>query len=100
VTGLDEREKKVLVGREDCLLKRTAVIERVHFMAPNKGSEVQVEAKIRYGSRTQSARFEQLEETKAKLTFEAPQRAVTPGQLAVAYVENTVYASGWITTGD
>ncbi|MFQ5905173.1 MAG: tRNA 2-thiouridine(34) synthase MnmA [bacterium] len=99
VTGLDEKENKVLVGREDSLLKRSVTIERVHFMAPQTGPALQVRAKIRYGSPPQPARFEQLGETTAKLTFDVPQRAVTPGQLAVAYTGDTVYASGWISAG-
>ncbi|TET43806.1 tRNA 2-thiouridine(34) synthase MnmA [candidate division TA06 bacterium] len=99
VRALDEKEEKVFVGREESLLKKTVTIEGVRFLAPQKGRAVEVEAKIRYGSPPCPAKFELLEENRAKLTFQVPQKAVTPGQLAVAYIGDTVYASGWILSG-
>lgn len=100
VRALDSREGKVFVGREESLLKKAVIVERVQFLAPKEDRAVEVEAKIRYGSPPSPAKFELLEEGRAKLTFHAPQRAVTPGQLAVAYVGDVVYASGWIVRSE
>lgn len=100
VRALDSKERKVFLGREESLLKQAVIIERVRFLAPQEGRTVEVEAKIRYGSPPYPAKFELFEEDRAKLTFDTPQRAVTPGQLAVAYRGDTVYASGWIVRGE
>jgi tRNA-specific 2-thiouridylase len=33
---------------------------------------------------------------RARITFDSPQRAVTPGQAAVFYQQDVVLAGGWI----
>jgi tRNA-specific 2-thiouridylase len=39
---------------------------------------------------------EPLNESHARITFETPQRAITPGQAAVLYDGDRVLAGGWI----
>jgi tRNA-specific 2-thiouridylase len=100
VLALDHKQRKVFVGPEALLFKKTVFITGVREMAPKRSSPVRVEAKIRYGSQPSPAEFILLEDDTAKLVFDTAQRAVTPGQLAVAYIDDTVYASGWISSGE
>ena len=40
--------------------------------------------------------IEALPGLRARITFDSPQRAITPGQAAVAYDGDIVLAGGWI----
>jgi len=53
-------------------------------------------AKIRHKHEPASATIEALESNRARITFDAPQRAITPGQAAVFYDEDRVLGGGWI----
>jgi tRNA-specific 2-thiouridylase len=55
---------------------------------------MRVEAKIRYNMPTQSAVLHA--EPSPRLVFRSPVRAVTPGQIAVAYRGKTLVAGGTI----
>jgi len=96
VTSLDPKTRRVLVGREGSLFKKEAFVERFFLLMSGLGPRVRVQAKIRHGSSPQEALLIHRGEEEAEVIFDAPQRAVTPGQLLVAYVDDTVYGSGWI----
>jgi tRNA-specific 2-thiouridylase len=98
VTSIDAGANRVFVGPEESLLRRTVLLEDVKLLAPSSGIRVSVTAKVRYAAPLAPASFEHTGETKAKVTFEGPQRAVAPGQLLVAYTGDTAYASGWIAS--
>jgi len=52
--------------------------------------------KIRHKHEPAPATVEPLGETRARITFDIPQRAITPGQAAVFYDANRVLAGAWI----
>ena len=54
------------------------------------------QAKIRHKHDPAPATIEVLPGNRARITFETPQRAITPGQAAVFYNADTVLAGGWI----
>ena len=58
-------------------------------------SKLEVEVKTRYSSKTAKAKIIEVED-KIKVTFEEPQRAITPGQSAVFYVGDIVLGGGKI----
>ena len=55
-----------------------------------------VTAKIRHSQFEQSATVYPMEDGKAKVVFDQPQRAVTPGQAVVLYQSNIVVGGGTI----
>jgi len=63
-------------------------LEREPFPTP-----IRVDAKIRYNMAPEAATLHGLE---SKLVFDKPVRAVTPGQIAVAYRGKAVLAGGTI----
>jgi tRNA-uridine 2-sulfurtransferase len=52
--------------------------------------------KIRHKHESAAALIEALPGLRARISFDAPQRAITPGQAAVIYDGDVVLAGGWI----
>ncbi|MBQ0014850.1 MAG: tRNA 2-thiouridine(34) synthase MnmA [Oscillospiraceae bacterium] len=59
-------------------------------------SECKLDVKIRYKASKVPATIIPIENGKVKVVFDAPQRAVTPGQSAVFYAGDTVVSGGYI----
>jgi tRNA-specific 2-thiouridylase len=56
-----------------------------HWLAPPRREAFRCTVKVRYRQQDQAALLEPLADGSARISFDAPQRAVTPGQYAVAY---------------
>jgi tRNA-uridine 2-sulfurtransferase len=95
VLELKPQENRVVVGEADELLRREAPLSDVHWhtMDP-EGPPRRVEAKIRYNMAPAKAVLHG--GPSPRLVFDEPVRAVTPGQIAVAYRGATVVAGGTI----
>ena len=94
VLSMDGDSNRVTVGSERDLYASEVALEemRWHRDVPEEG--LRVEAKIRYNMRPEAARL--MAGSTPRLVFERAVRAVTPGQIAVAYVGKTVVAGGVI----
>lgn len=88
-------ENKVVIGNDEDLLTNEVHLREVYWSSidPADGPQ-RVMAKIRYNMEAQAATLFPGEST--KLIFDQPVRAVTPGQIAVAYKGSTVAAGGTI----
>lgn len=95
VLRLVPETNRVVVGSEIELQKREAVLERLVVSAPTAVRSLRVRAKIRYNMSPQPAL---LDLAGSRLVFDEPVRAVTPGQIAVAYRGETVVAGGVIAS--
>ena len=96
VISLDVQKSEVIVGSADGLLKDTLYATDVNYISgtPPVGP-IEVDAKIRYKSSRSKATIVPFG-TEAKVCFEEPQRAVTPGQAVVFYVGEEVLGGGYI----
>jgi len=56
-----------------------------HWLAPPRPEAFRCNVRVRYRQSEQAARLEVGGDGSARIFFEQPQRAVTPGQYAVAY---------------
>lgn len=97
VIELDRAANRVIVGDDSEL--RTAVCEIrdvnwISFAALEK--PVRASVKIRHRHDPAPATIEPLDETTARIIFDEPQRAITPGQAAVCYSGDEVLGGGWI----
>ena len=95
VTGRNRGD--VVVGPESDLLRRTVYLRGLNCIPQAQPETVPVEAKLRYRQRPAPAMLIPTGDGTARLEFETPQRAPAPGQLAVCYQGDKVYAGGWIT---
>lgn len=93
VIGLEPATNRVLVGEGEALLSKEVPLEDVHWSQPDEPAR-RVMAKIRSQMSPQRATL--IGGPSPKLLFDEPVRAVTPGQIAVAYAGQTVVAGGTI----
>src|SRR5258706_2547834 len=97
VLSIDPEKNRIVVGEDVVLRKTICEIEGVNWIScqPPAGP-IRVFAKIRHKHEPAPATIEPLDATVARVTFDAPQRAITPGQAAVFYHGDIVLGGGWI----
>jgi tRNA-specific 2-thiouridylase len=90
-------ENTIVVGeREECLASELIAKETNWLIDPPDSSPLTCQVKIRYRSTPVEAAVYALPDRKARVEFDAPQMAVTPGQAAVFYDGTRVLGGGWI----
>lgn len=97
VIGLEPVTNRVMVGEGSELEAREVLLEDIVYggVQPSE-TPVRVSAKIRYNMTPQPARL--FGGSRPRLVFDEPVRAITPGQMAVAYKGQTVAAGGTISS--
>jgi tRNA-specific 2-thiouridylase len=96
VTAIDPDRNVVTVGVEDDLLAPGLIVEDVRWVAGAPPGDLRADVKIRYRARAAAARVSPQPDGTACVTFDSPQRAVTPGQAAVFYDGDEVLGGGTI----
>jgi len=98
VVQLEPEKNRVIVGPEQELFHREGVVREVNWIrAVQEGEVLQAHVKIRHNHPGAPARVESQGVNQAVVTFQEPQRAITPGQAAVFYDGDEVLGGGWIT---
>lgn len=97
VLSIDSENNRVVVGTDDALRTDTFEIEGVNWISIVEPiTPLRAEVKIRHKHEPALATVEALPGSRARIAFDAPQRAITPGQAAAIYSGDTVLAGGWI----
>jgi tRNA-specific 2-thiouridylase len=97
VLAIDAEKNRVVVGENDALRTSTFEIEEVNWISTEAPTApLRAEVKIRHKHEPATATVEALQGNRARITFDAPQRAITPGQAAVIYSGDVVLSGGWI----
>ena len=89
--------RQVVVGAQEDLYSKTLRAHRVNLISVESIAEpMNVEVKVRHRHQAAAAMIEEIAGGDVQITFETPQRAVTPGQAAVFYQDEVVVGGGWI----
>jgi tRNA-specific 2-thiouridylase len=97
VVRVEPESNRVIVGQDEELLSSeftAAGVNWVAFDEPDKPFAADV--RVRYRHTEAPATITPLEGGRARIRFEEPQRAVTPGQATVFYRGEEVLGGGWI----
>ncbi|MFZ0704863.1 MAG: tRNA 2-thiouridine(34) synthase MnmA [Candidatus Korobacteraceae bacterium] len=90
-------KRQVVVGGGDDLYSRTLMGKRANWIAIDEVREpLRVQAKIRHRHEPADALLEKLPNGDVRVTFDEPQRAITPGQAVVFYDGDVVVGGAWI----
>ncbi len=97
VIGLNAAMNQVVIGKNDALFQKELTVSDMQWQMDVPTSW---QGKVQLRSRHQAAAAEVFsgENGNWQVSFQEPQRAVTPGQFAVMYQEDTVVGSGIITS--
>ena len=96
VLGFNKEKNEVIVGEEKELYKKEILVSDINLLLVDEIKEwLDVTVKTRYSTKASKAKIIQ-EDDKIKVIFEEPQRAITPGQSAVFYMEDIVLGGGKI----
>ena len=98
VCGKDMAANTVTVGPESALFATTLLADNWNWYPFETLAEpIRVMAKARYRHTPQPATVYPMEDGTAKVVFDAPQRAMTPGQTVALYDGDVVVGGGIIT---
>ena len=97
VVRVDREENRVVVGHEQELQSTDFVAAGVNWIAFDAPpGEVRADVRIRYRHTEAPATITTLASGRARIRFDEPQRAITPGQATVFYRGEEVLGGGWI----
>lgn len=97
VSGSDVKNNILKVTRDEKnLMSREVMLSSCNFIGVRPRGPVRVKAKIRYRQAAAPGMLHPLPGGKAKVVFDKPQRAVTPGQFAVFYQRDVCLGGGEI----
>jgi tRNA-uridine 2-sulfurtransferase len=101
VVALDRAANRLVVGDNDELFTSVCEVRDVNWISIARPAEpVRAQVKVRHRHEAAAATVEPLGAATARIRFDEPQRAITPGQGAVFYSGDLVLGGGWIGTGE
>lgn len=104
VINIDAAKNQVVAGQQDDLLSQEFTAAGVNWVAFEKPAHpVRAEVRVRYRHTPAAATITPLNidrgdrDGRVRVSFDEPQRAITPGQATVFYDGDQVVGGGWIT---
>lgn len=97
VVYIDKEKNEVVVDYENGLFNDTMIVSNINWVSieePKK--EIRAKVRIRYRHIEDDATIYPISDSQIKVIFDKPQRAITPGQVAVIYHNDTVMGAGFI----
>lgn len=96
VVGFNKEKNEVIVGEEKDLYRKELIVNDVNLLLVDEIKDwLEVDVKTRYSTKMAKAKIIE-EKNTIKVVFDEPQRAITPGQSAVFYLDDIVVGGGKI----
>lgn len=99
VNKVNPQTKEVVLGQKCQIMSKKMLVEKVNFCSVepyDAGSAFEAQVKIRYKHPKSPAKIKVLNNNEIEVEFKEPQPAITPGQAACFYNEDTLLGGGWI----
>jgi len=96
IVRIDPRSNRIVLGRREDVYRRIFWIGELHFIRKPTKKKIALKVKIRYNHREAPAEIVLKDGGRARVRFQKPQFAITPGQSAVFYDRDTVIGGGII----
>lgn len=97
VIALEPATNRVIVGSDEDLHKTSCIVAEMNWIAcAEPPASLRAQVKIRHKHEPAWAMIEPKNARSARVVFDKPQRAITPGQAAVIYDGDVVLGGGWI----
>jgi tRNA-specific 2-thiouridylase len=97
VVQIERLKNQIIVGEKDELEQTEFFAKGVNWVAFDAPAEaVRAEVKVRYRHEPATATIYALPMNRARIVFDEPQRAITPGQATIFYRGEEVVGGGWI----
>jgi tRNA-specific 2-thiouridylase len=101
VVQIERARNQIVVGEADELESIEFTAKGVNWVAFDEpGKPVRASVKVRYRHEPAPATIYVLQENRARIVFDEPQRAITPGQATTFYNGEEVVGGGWIVRND
>ena len=101
VTQIERAKNRIIVGGADDLDSRGFIARGVNWVAFDTPSDpVRADVKVRYRHEPAPATISALPDGGARIVFDEPQRAITPGQATIFYNGDEVVGGGWIVRAE
>ena len=97
VVQIERARNQIVVGEREELEQIEFTAKGVNWVAFDEPSEpVRAEVKVRYRHEPAAATIYALPDNRARVVFDEPQRAITPGQATIFYRGEETLGGGWI----
>ena len=96
VVRIDPESNDVVIGEKDDLATRSLTASAANWLVEPVCGELMGMVQFRYNSQPTPATTEIIDGDKIKVTFNAPQHGVSPGQAVVCYDGERVLGGAWI----
>jgi tRNA-specific 2-thiouridylase len=96
VVQIEPASRTVTVGRRESLDRPGLIASRFNWQGPMPTGPTPCLAQIRARHRAVPATVEPAPGDRARVVFDVPQSAVTPGQVVTVYQDDLVLGGGWI----
>ncbi len=97
VVQIERAKNQIVVGEAESLASTEFIAKGVNWVAFDEPSEqVTADVKVRYRHEPARATIHALPDEQARIVFDEPQRAITPGQATIFYHGDEVVGGGWI----
>ena len=94
---IERAKNQIIVGEAEELDSLEFTAKGVNWVAFDEPIEpVRADVKVRYRHEPAPATIIRLPDARARIVFDEPQRAITPGQATIFYNGEEVVGGGWI----